>query len=135
MKDTKTILNKSMNFQKTPKEEASTPNFSVEQKKVWAKVWAMLEASRLVTEPVNSSTSLYWMSQLIDNPHEKLIRATVDLTNRHKGYLTLGHLREAVAAQRGDWGAYKEFESLPSKPSDKETAQKHLKEIKKLLGM
>jgi len=121
--------------QKTKKEEDSTLSFSAEQKKVWAKVWAMLEASRLVSEPVTSTTSTYWMSQLIEYHPDRLLRGVVWLTNNHKGYCTLAHVREAVAAQRGDWGAYKEFETLPSKPADKETAQKHIKEIKKLLGM
>ena len=73
------------------------------------------------------------MSQLIDYHPDRLLRGVVWLVNNHKGYCTLAHVREAVAAQRGDWGAYKEFETLPSKPADKETAQKHIKEIKKLL--
>jgi len=88
-----------------------------------------------VSEPITSTTSVYWMSQLIDYHPDRLLRGVVWLANNHKGYCTLAHVREAVAAQRGDWGAYKEFESLPSKPADKETAQKHIKEIKKLLGM
>lgn len=88
-----------------------------------------------MSEPVTSTTSTYWMSQLVDYHPDRLLRGAVWLTNNHKGYCTLAHVREAVASQRGDWGAYKEFESLPSKPADKETAQKHLKEIKKLLGM
>ena len=71
------------------------------------------------------------MSQLIDYHPDRLLRGVVWLVNNHKGYCTLAHVREAVAAQRGDWGAYKEFESLPHKPADKETAQKHIKEIKK----
>lgn len=120
--------------QKTKNEEDNTLSFSVEQKKNWAKVWAMLEASRLVSEPVTSTTSTYWMSQLIDHHPDRLLRGVVWLTNNHKGFLTLGHLREAVAAQRGDWGAYKEFERLPSKPVDRQTAKKHIEELKKLLA-
>lgn len=66
---------------------------------------------------------------------ERVLRATIELTKSHTGFLTLGHLRKAVNDFKGDWGAYKEFESLPSLPSDRETAKKHIKEIKKLLGM
>ena len=121
--------------QRTKSEENSTPNFSAEQKQTWAKAWAMLEASRLVTEPVTSTTSIYWMSQLIEYEPQRLLAGVSWLTNNHKGYCTLGHLREAVASQRGEWGAFKQFETLPHKASDKETAQKHIQEIKKLLGM
>lgn len=121
--------------QRTKSEEDSTPNFSAEQKKTWAKAWAMLEASRLVTEPVTSTTSMYWMSQLIEYDPQRLLAGVSWLTNNHKGYCTLGHLRNAVASQKGEWGAFKQFTPLPSKPSDKETAKKHIQEIKKLLGM
>lgn len=121
--------------QRTKREEDNMLNFSAEQKKTWAKAWAMLEASRLVTEPVTSTTSVYWMSQLIDYQPQRLLAGVSWLTNNHKGYCTLGHLRDAVASQRGEWGAFKQFESIPHKPADKETAQKHIQEIKKLLGM
>ena len=120
--------------QRTRKEEDSTPNFSAEQKQTWAKVWAMLEASRLVTEPVTSSTSLYWMSQVIHNAPQKLLRAAVELTKRHKGYLTLGHLHEAVREQK-DYGAYKEFKALERKSLPKEEIRERIAKMREELDI
>ena len=100
---------------KIANEESSTPSFSAQQKQVWAKVWAMLEASRLVTEPVTSSTSLYWMSQTIDAPPERLLKATQQLTHDHTGY--------------------QETPVLQHQPADREVAKKYIAEMRKTLGI
>ena len=94
----------------------------------------MLEASPLVTEPVTSSTSLYWMSQIIDTPPERLLKATQQLTQEHSGYLTLGHLKSAVDAHKPLSKAHRPFPVLPNKPADREVAKKHIADIKKMLA-
>ena len=119
---------------KTMRDEANTPNFSPEQKKVWAKVWAMLEASRLVQEPVTSSTSLYWMSQVINTPPERLLAAARELTNKHKGYLTLGHLTACIDDQRGS-KAHQQFLALPKKGLPGDELKSRIKKMREELNI
>lgn len=71
---------------------------------------------------------------MVGHEPERVLRATIELTKSHTGFLTLGHLRKAVNDFKGNWAAYEEFERLPSKPVDRETAKKHIEELKKLLA-
>ena len=88
-----------------------------------------------MTEPVTSSTSLYWMSQIIDAPPERLLKATQQLTHDHTGYLTLGHLKAAVESHKPLGKAYQEAPVLQHQPADREVAKKYIAEMRKTLGI
>ncbi len=89
-----------------------------------------------MTEPITSSTSRYWMSQMTDIKPNIALRAAVELSKTHASYLTLAHLREACAAlQEVQGAAYREFEALPCKPVSKEVAKEKIKQLREELNL
>jgi len=75
------------------------------------------------------------MSQIIDAPPERLLKATQQLTHEHTGYLTLGHLKAAIDSHKPLGKAYQTAPVLQHQPADREVAKKHIAEMRKTLGI
>ena len=74
------------------------------------------------------------MSQVINNPPERLLGAARELTNKHKGYLTLGHLTACIDEQRGS-KSHQQFVALPKKGLPGDELKSRIKKMREELNI
>jgi hypothetical protein len=74
------------------------------------------------------------MSQVINNPPERLLGAARELTNKHKGYLTLGHLTACIDEQRGS-KSHQPYLALPKKGLPGDELKSRIKKMREELNI
>ena len=132
------LINSKVPEQKMTEEKKSiAPTWSTREptgeipRELWARVWASLELSGLVTDGVASATSEFWRSNCKKFSNQELIEGAKRSTNFDDGKLTLPKFKKLCFEN----AAFKRYakEELESKPLPKEEVKKRIAELKAAL--
>ena len=102
---------------------------------IWIRVWSRLEATKLIWEELDSSTSEYWRVTLDGLTEQELMKGCdgADEWSQAKANFTVGAFRKLCRKDRLH-PSHKPFEALPaSTPLPPEEAHNRAKEILEMI--